>query len=1113
MISDIRKVNNLETLLGYFSTNLAWNIDLDDLDDIKDAFFNFSPEDLDLTEEHSAKIISIKQLRPLSNTQPFGIFSVEFESKVLQVTALRKILSKLVPKSRNANHAMWEKQDLLFLCFWGNSDNRTVGIAHFSDNNKNLPTLKLIHCATKHAVLEEINKFESQLSKLAWVEDTRDANAWREKWSNAFTIEYGRTVQDAKTLAVNLAELAKRTRGYILDIFAIETKKGSVHLLYEKFKNNLVHDLSIEQFADMYAQTVAYGLFSAKLMDTDGSFELSEVVDKIPNTNPFLKDLIKGCLAYKKGHSLSFDELELSDIIKLLDNTDTDQILKDFNRQTGEGKEDPVIYFYEGFLAEYESEQKKRRGVYYTPLPVVDFIVRAVDDLLKLEFGFVDGLADCTTKKLTIQVDKKTSNGTKNVIVDVPAIQILDPATGTGTFLRQAIIQIWGNFKDKNKGLSEEKTNELWNDYVPKHLLPRLNGFELMMAPYAVAHMKLALVLKETGYNFKGKERINVLLTNSLEEAGSDNEQLTLFENDPLAMEAICANKIKKNAPINVIIGNPPYLAASSNNGEFINNIMRGISYEKKIHSYFHIDGAKLDDAQKRWINDDYVKFIRFSQYILEKNNQDGIIGFITNHSFLDNPTFRGMRESLVKFFDSIYIVNLHGISTENCPNGNKDENVFDIKKGVAISIFVKNNAILSKKIKYVDLWGIRSFKYAWLNENYIDKIQWLDLAPAYTDYLLIPQDIDLKKEYNKLNSIRDVFDESNVGIVTSRDNLTIHFDKKSVHNIVEIFRCENINEISKLCEVRQDTMDWTLKTAKKDIMLNYNTENYKKILYRPFDLRETYYTGKTKGFYSRPAFKLMKYMINGNNIALISARSNKSRIPDQFFCTNRIMETKCGESTTQSSLFPLFKYYEFDGEMKREPNISKEFIERIEKKLRIKFSDTETRESSSATFYDMFDYIYGICFCPTYRSRYLEFLRLDFPKIPVTSNQKLFWKLVELGNILRNLHINGIDVALTSTFVSSGNNIVETVKYDSDKERLYINKESYFTGIIESVYKFTVGGYQICNKYLKDRKGRVLSQDEIDHLINTFDVIVATIATMGEIDVVIEQYGGFPIK
>jgi len=224
-------------------------------------------------------------------------------------------------------------------------------------------------------------------------------------------------------------------------------------------------------------------------------------------------------------------------------------------------------------------------------------------------------------------------------------------------------------------------------------------------------------------------------------------------------------------------------------------------------------------------------------------------------------------------------------------------------------------------------------------------------------------------------------------------------------------------------------------------------------------------------------------------------------------------METKCGESTTQSSLFPLFKYYEFDGEMKREPNISKEFIERIEKKLRIKFSDTETRESSSATFYDMFDYIYGICFCPTYRSRYLEFLRLDFPKIPVTSNQKLFWKLVELGNILRNLHINGIDVALTSTFVSSGNNIVETVKYDSDKERLYINKESYFTGIIESVYKFTVGGYQICNKYLKDRKGRVLSQDEIDHLINTFDVIVATIATMGEIDVVIEQYGGFPIK
>ena len=523
MAQDLRKVNDIESLMTYFSEKLGWAIDPDDFYDIDDITYDFEAADLGLKEEAFAKITSLKQLRPLVDDQRWGIFFVNFESNRFEVSALRKILSGLVPARRNADHAVWDKKDLLFLCTWGERNKVTIGVAHFEDSEKGLPQIKMISCEPAVEDFTQINVFEQRLSKLAWPSDPTDAEAWHDAWASAFTTRYRQTIQDSHTLTIRLAEEAQNIRDRILSTLEIETANGYVHLLFEKFRNTLVHDMTEQQFADMYAQTVVYGLFSARCMDeSQDDFDASEAVDCIPNTNPFLKSLLQECLGSNNCRSkLSFDELEVGNIVDLLLHTKTDSIISDFNRQTGGGREDPVIHFYEEFLSEYDKSQRVQRGVYYTPQPVVNFIVRAVDDILKRDFSVSDGLASTSTKKIKYwRQSKKRVDGLYRTEVEdekvVPAIQILDPATGTGTFLRQTILQIYRNFCDARKGQSKEIIQTEWNAYVPEHLLPRLNGFELMMAPYAVAHMKLAMVLKDTGYMFDSNERLKVYLTNSL---------------------------------------------------------------------------------------------------------------------------------------------------------------------------------------------------------------------------------------------------------------------------------------------------------------------------------------------------------------------------------------------------------------------------------------------------------------------------------------------------------------------------------------------------------------------------------------------------------------------
>lgn len=487
---NIRNVCDFETMLQYFGENLEWSIDTEDFS-VDDYSYEVYSEDLGIKEEEFAKISFLYQMKPITENMPFGVFAVTFESKKLEIAALKKILSKLITKKRNnPDFPTWDMKDLIFLCFWGESDNKKVGIACFDDNDKNLPQLKIEYCE----VGQDSDYFENKISHLIMPRNTNDIESWKSEWKKAFSAFKGQQITDSKKLAHELAILAQNTRKTIISTYEVETGLGYVHLLYKKFKENLVHDLTPEQFADMYAQTIAYGLFSAKCMDINEHFVWNDAIDNIPNTNPFLKSLIKSCFEKDTINNAFFDELELAEIIKLLDNTNINNILEHFNRHTGGGREDTVIYFYEDFLSEYEHDTKKRRGVFYTPWPVVKFMVRAVDDILKTEFGFKDGLADTAIKQVDIKRDSKKKN--KNGIItqvddktEVPAIQILDPATGTGTFLREVILQIYDTFRAKKKGKSEAEIKKLWNKYVPEQLLPRLNGFELMMAPYAVAHM------------------------------------------------------------------------------------------------------------------------------------------------------------------------------------------------------------------------------------------------------------------------------------------------------------------------------------------------------------------------------------------------------------------------------------------------------------------------------------------------------------------------------------------------------------------------------------------------------------------------------------------------
>jgi len=916
-----------------------------------------------------------------------------------------------------------------------------------------------------------------------------------------------------------MANIAKVIRHAIEKAFELEDDTGTLHAEMESFRATILHDITPHQFADMYAQTVCYGLFSARenVPDSEANrFTREHAAYDLPKTNPFLREAFEYIAGTKLDPSIVWAVDVLADVLR---HCDMSEILKHFGKAGH--KQDPVLHFYETFLAAYDPDLRQRRGIYYTPEPVVQYVVASIDVLLKRDLACTGGLAN--NSRITLEVADPTKKGGK-ARQEVHRVQILDPAAGTGTFLYQTIGHIHDALSP-NRGLWAGERG-----YVAQHLLPRLHGFELMMAPYAVAHMKLGWLLKETGYDFPHDERLRVYLTNTLEEAEIVAGPLLALANQ-IAREANAASKVKAECPIMVILGNPPYSGLSANMNEWIDSLLKKpLPLDGGAQAYYTVDGKPLGE-KKVWLQDDYVKFIRFAQYRIERTGY-GILGFITNHGYLENPTFRGMRQSLMATFDDIYVLDLHGSSKkrEKPPEGGKDENVFDITTGVAIGLFVKRKNGRRKKparVFHAERWGTREAKGDWLAANDVTSTQWTQIKPNSPHYFFVPVDEAARTEYEEATSLAEALPVHTVGVVTARDKLTVHFSADDVWTVVKDFCGLPEEEARDKYALGKDVRDWRVALAQADVRgSGPEKKNIRQICYRPFDTRFTYYTGKSRGFIGQPQKRVMRNMFPGDNLALCTTkRVEIGRGWEHVFCTRTMIQHHAVSMKEVNYLFPVYVYPDSEkmfedsawppGKDGRRPNLTQAFVDRVAELLDLQFVP-DGRGDLKKTFgpEDIFHYAYAVFHSPTYRERYAEFLKVDFPRLPLTGDRALFATLAGLGEELVGLHLLEHMPAPQTTYPQPGDNRVERIGKKAYKAptgeasgRVYINKDQYFEGVPSEVWGFHLGGYQVCEKWLKDRKGRVLGYDDIEHYRGITEAVRQTLRLMDEIDEAIPSW------
>jgi predicted helicase len=885
---------------------------------------------------------------------------------------------------------------------------------------------------------------------------------------NAFFKQEALTVGTAKELAQRMAGMTRIIRDLIVNTFEHEKEQGWLHNWLAAFRETLIPDLDEAQFADMFAQTLAYGLFAARVhTPPKKDFSREMAAFNLPKTNPFLRKLFSEIAGVDMPETIDW---AVDDIVELLKHADMFEILKDFGK--GKGKEDPVVHFYETFLAAYDPKMRKVRGVYYTPEPVVSYIVRSIDHLLKTRFNRPKGLADENTL-------------------------ILDPATGTATFLYFVVEQIFQKFTTQ-KGA--------WDGYVAKHLLNRIFGFELLVAPYAVAHLKLGMQLQATGYQFGSDQRLGIYLTNTLEEAAKKSEQL--FANW-IAEEANAASKIKRDEPILVVLGNPPYSNfGGMNRGDWILSLLD--DYKRNLKE------KKLN------LDDDFIKFIRFAQWRVERTGE-GIIGFITNNTYLDGLTHRRMRECLLNAFNEIYVLNLHGSTKkkEKAPDGSKDESVFDITLGTAIALFVKLPSANGCRVFHADIWGEREAKYETLWGADAAKTQWAEIEPSAPHFYFAPRDFTRESEYTDGWGLRDVFVNSGNAIKTERDHVSIHFTPDGIQGAVHDFRVLDDQSIRQKYKLDKDSRDWKVAKAKADVLAHPNAANFRPILYRPFDFRFTWYSGASKGFIGTPGTALMRHMISAKNLGIITLRQTRRDETGTFLVGRGLINKDAVSLYDIGTVFPLYLLPEkrpAQGELIQStevrPNLSPAFLKALAEKLKLP-QDGPHGLPKDITPEDIFHYAYAVFHSPKYRTRYAEFLKIDFPRLPLTSDFNLFSALAGKGAELVALHLMESPKLndFVTEFPTKGSNEVEKVQYTDKDRRVWINAEQYFSGVPKPVWELHIGGYQVCDRWLKDRRDRKLDIDDINHYQKIVIALNETIRLMSEIDEVITAHGGWPIK
>ncbi len=843
-------------------------------------------------------------------------------------------------------------------------------------------------------------------------------------------------------------ELAKRTR-FLEHILQEELSRENeeVTRYYKAFRQELIETLTKERFADLYAQTITYGLFAARMKVQNG-FKRETAWQFIPESLPLLKEIFYSLTGPHFPESLIW---VVDDISQILEKADISSILKEF--KTTRWEDDPVIHFYETFLATYNPAERQRLGVYYTPLPVVSYIVRSIHKLLKEKFGKSEGLA--------------TSD-----------VTLLDPAAGTLTFIVQAI-------KEVKRELEEKKKEGLITSYIEEHILPHFHAFEILVAPYTVGHLKVSMVLEDMGYRFKEGKRFQFYLTNTLE---MKDPKQTSFLID-LTKEAQEANRIKEKVPILAVLGNPPYSVSSENKSEFIENLMD--DYKEDVR----------DERNIQPLSDDYIKFIRFAHWKIAQAGK-GILGFITNNSYLSGVIHRGMRRKLLETFDEIYILNLQGSSRigEKTPEGGKDENVFDIQQGVAIVLYVKlEKSPKEKKVYYTDLWGLREKKYAYLFGNDVQTTSWQELKPVTPYYFFVPKDFALQSEYEKFWKVTDIFCKWSSGITTHRDHFVVGFKRDEIVQRLRILTGDLPDELVSRSLKLKDTRTWRLSRTRQKVKGQNPQNKIHPFAYRPFDIRYICYE---PALIDRPRSPFMKNLLEENlGLALVRtlARGPFMHVFVSKCLANR--ELVSARTKERTYIMPLHIYQkDFSGKLfdyeKCKRNRTSNFTPRFLQAIKELFGSEPTPE-------EIFYYIYGVLYSPTYRKRYEEFLKIDFPSVPLPSNVEIFRELSNFGKELIDLHLLKGPV-LNETeigFPKDGSNTVGKISYDEESQRVFINKEQYFEGILKEVWNYRIGAYQVMEKYLKDRKGRKLSLDEINHYMKMAKAIRLTIELQEKID------------
>ena len=878
----------------------------------------------------------------------------------------------------------------------------------------------------------------------------------------AFVDQESAQPRTAIDLAKRLAARARTIRDVIDTVLASHDDDELLQQKLAAFRSVLIPGLSVSDFSDMYAQTITYGLFAARAAHPDEvDFNRLTAPHLLPLSNPFLGNVFDD-IAGRNLHPRI--EGLVDELCALLRASDIHQIIAEF---TGlHGPEDPVVHFYETFLKEYDADVRRDRGVFYTPRPVVSFIVRSVDGLLRTQLGIQSGLSDRS---------KIVRNDT-----EVHKLQILDPATGTGTFLLEVIQKVRESFQGQAG---------VWPTYVREHLLPRMHGFELLISPYTIAHLKVGLALSESGFEFQRNERLSIFLTNALEDTVRAVARLP-FENF-LTQEASAANEIKQQRPIMVVLGNPPYSVRSGNMGP---NARRLAARYRSVDGIPIREGGTL--ALQRVIENDYVKFVALAQEAIERNGE-GIVGFITSNSYLDSPVLAGFRESLFHSFDLIQIVDLHGYARASSDG---DQNIFtQIGEGVAIILLTRSTADGERtgQVQYSSIRGSRAEKRAWLDANDISTIPWTSVAPEAPDYRFVPEDPRKRRRYSdEFVSLSDIFDVRRGAIVTARDEFAIGFTPQAVLTKLETFRdhAGSLEEASIAVGAnwRGDWMRGMAKEAKTWLRANQNLRQFiQPIVYRPFDVRYVFFEDH---FLDTPARAVMDYMTGGDNLALLFGRSVRYGIPDHFFVSRVLAEAKSAEASRQCYAAHLFSSAELFED--RTPNFKPEFRQLIRGQWGQDFSSLQ-----------IFGYIYAVLYSSQYRKEFAELICREVARIPIIQDSAVAARVAELGLELVTLHTRPEQTPTVTVCNTTGQNTllddVETrwQQADDGSFTLHLNHHLLIEGIPEAVKDFRIGGYPVLDKWLGYREGEELTTDDIEHIQHTVASLNRTGEVISEID------------